>query len=163
MCGVHVSIRTGTFFSHSHLTVFQILAFVSLWLRNLPLLYIGDILGLTQQTLIVWAAFCRQVVLWAFIETSEQLGSEGWIIEIFGPEFGKQKHDWRKYFDGKSVLCGYERGTGRIFIIPLADDSDEKLISAIKEWISSGSTIISDCWRAYGCRENEIFKHLQVR
>ena len=35
-------------------------------------------------------------------------------------------------------------------------------LSIIKEKIEPGTTIISDCWRAYNCLSTEGFKHLTV-
>ncbi|GFX04206.1 mitotic-spindle organizing protein 2A [Trichonephila clavipes] len=31
-----------------------------------------------------------------------------------------------------------------------------------KEWVLPGSTIVSDCWKAYKCLSDEGFKHLEV-
>ncbi|GFV43747.1 DDE_Tnp_IS1595 domain-containing protein [Trichonephila clavipes] len=36
------------------------------------------------------------------------------------------------------------------------------LICVIKEWVLPGSTIVSDCWKAYKCLSDEGFKHLEV-
>jgi len=60
------------------------------------------------------------------------------------------------------VFGGYERGTGRIFMVPVEDRSTDTLLQIIKEWIKPGTTIFSDCWRAYNCLETEGFKHLTV-
>ena len=38
----------------------------------------------------------------------------------------------------------------------------EILVSIIKENINPGTTIISDCWRAYNSLSEEGFKHLMV-
>ncbi|GFU43551.1 DDE_Tnp_IS1595 domain-containing protein [Trichonephila clavipes] len=38
----------------------------------------------------------------------------------------------------------------------------EELLCVIKEWVLPGSTIVSDCWKAYKCLSDEGFKHLEV-
>ncbi|GFY08770.1 mitotic-spindle organizing protein 2A [Trichonephila clavipes] len=35
-------------------------------------------------------------------------------------------------------------------------------LCVIKEWVLPGSTIVSDCWKAYKCLSDEGFKHLEV-
>lgn len=49
-----------------------------------------------------------------------------------------------------------------MFIVPVPERTKETLINVIKEWIMPGTIIISDCWKAYKCLENEDFKHYTV-
>ncbi|GFW13383.1 DDE_Tnp_IS1595 domain-containing protein [Trichonephila clavipes] len=37
-----------------------------------------------------------------------------------------------------------------------------KRVKVIREWILPGTTIISDCWRAYECLSDEGYRHLAV-
>lgn len=64
--------------------------------------------------------------------------------------------------DGKWIFGGFERESGRMFIVPVPERSKECLLNVIKEWIMPGTTIISDCWKAYNCLENEDFVHYTV-
>lgn len=161
-CGTQVSVRTGTLFSNSQLPIFQIVAFISLWLSNLDLVKISNVLGIGFSTMVDWAAFCREVVLWSLIVSSEQLGGNGRTVEIDQCKFEKQKYDLSEFANGKAALGGYERETGRVFVVPIADDSAESIISNINEWIAPESTILSNCWRPYDFRGNENFKRLKV-
>ena len=47
------------------------------------------------------------------------------------------------------MFGGIERGMGRCFMVPVADRKAETLIALIKKWIEPGTTIVSDCWKAY--------------
>ena len=38
----------------------------------------------------------------------------------------------------------------------------EYLLDVIKEWIRPGTTVISDCWKAYDCLSHESFVHQQI-
>ena len=60
------------------------------------------------------------------------------------------------------MFGGYERGTGRTFMVPVEDRSTETLLPIIQESIKPGTIIFSDCWRAYNWLEAEGFKHLTV-
>lgn len=47
------------------------------------------------------------------------------------------------------MFGGVERETGKCFLIPVPDRKAETLIKLIIKWIKPGTTIISDCWKAY--------------
>lgn len=49
-----------------------------------------------------------------------------------------------------------------MFIVPVPKRTKEILIKVIKDWILPGTIIMSDCWKAYKCLENEEFKHFTV-
>jgi hypothetical protein len=42
-----------------------------------------------------------------------------------------------------------EQGTGRCFLVVVQNWIATTLLEVIKEWILPGTTIISDCWKAY--------------
>jgi hypothetical protein len=47
-------------------------------------------------------------------------------------------------------------------MVPVAKRSSAYLIPIIKHFIAPGTTIISDCWKAYDCLESEGFIYLKV-
>ena len=49
-----------------------------------------------------------------------------------------------------------------MFFQVLQRRSKEELLRVIKEWVLPGTTIMSDCWKAYDCLSNEGFEHLRV-
>ncbi|KZS19983.1 Uncharacterized protein APZ42_013450 [Daphnia magna] len=59
------------------------------------------------------------------------------------------KYDRGKRVDGVWVFGGVEKETGKCFLIVVKDRSATTLLEVIKDWIIAGSTIISDCWKAY--------------
>ena len=48
------------------------------------------------------------------------------------------------------------------FMIPVDDRTSATLLSVIKDYIEPGTTIISDCWKAYDCLASEGYKHFKV-
>ena len=48
------------------------------------------------------------------------------------------------------------------FLQPVPCRDKESLIPIIKDRIAKCSTIISDCWKSYGCLSQEDFHHLTV-
>ena len=96
------------------------------------------------------------------IENSVKLGGPGKIVEIDESKFGKRKYHRGHHVEGQWVFGGYERGTGRTFMVPVEDRSAETLLPIIKDWIMPETTIYSDCWAAYNCLQSEGYQHFTV-
>jgi len=60
------------------------------------------------------------------------------------------------------VFGGIERGSRNFFIVPVESRNTETLLTIIKERIVDGKTIMSDCWKAYNCLDDEGYKHQAV-
>ena len=109
----------GTFFERSKLSIFQILGLINLWVENVSLKVTAQQLNLGPSTVGDWASFCREVVFNGFITCVEKLGGPGKIVEIDESKFGKRKYHRGKHVEGQWVFGGYERGTGRVFMVPV--------------------------------------------
>ena len=63
-----------------------------------------------------------------------------------------------------------ERETGKKIIMPLMETAEVEsykrdsatLVPIIKKYIRQGSTIMTDCWKAYDCLKNEGYIHKTV-
>ena len=60
------------------------------------------------------------------------------------------------------MFGGVECGSGKCFLIPVEHQDSTTLLNIIEEWILPGTTIISDCWKAYECLEEAGFVHQRV-
>ncbi|GFW31076.1 mitotic-spindle organizing protein 2A [Trichonephila clavipes] len=130
------SIRKGTWFSKSHLSVCDILILTRHFFgKSMNEFAVKDV-RVNKNTVVDWYMFCREVCMAAILKESEPLGGEGKIVEIDESMFGKMK------------------------VVP--NRTKEELLSVIKEWVVPGSVIISDCWRAYNCLSHEGYQHLRV-
>ncbi|GFU02129.1 mitotic-spindle organizing protein 2A [Trichonephila clavipes] len=124
--------------------------------------YVVNELKLNKNTVIDWFMFCREVCMNAVVNESVKIGGVNVIVEIDESKFGKMKYGKGKPVDGKWVFGGIERGTNRCFFRVVERRTKEELLCVIKEWVLPGSTIVSDCWKAYKCLSDEGFKHLEV-
>lgn len=148
-CSCSVSIRNGTFFAKSHLALLDICGFINLWPMNCPSNVIQCQIRLNSKTICDWNSFCREVTYDAMVIRKEKLGGNDSIVEIDESKFGKRKYHRGHRIEGQWVFGGYERETGRCFLIPVEDRTAETLCNLIKEWILPGTTIISDCWKVF--------------
>ncbi|GFW57504.1 mitotic-spindle organizing protein 2A [Trichonephila clavipes] len=94
------SIRKGTWFSKSHLSVCDILILtLHFFGKSMNEFAVKDV-RVNKNTVVDWYMFCREVCMVAVLKESEPLGGEGKIVEIDESMFGKMK-----YGKGKPVLC----------------------------------------------------------
>ena len=83
-------------------------------------------------------------------------------MEIDESKFGKRKYNVGRVIEGQWVFGAICRGTRDFFMVPVGNRSAGTLLKIIKDRVKPGSTIISDCWRAYDCLESEGYQHLKV-
>jgi transposase-like protein len=117
---------------------------------------------MSDRTIVDWYNFCREVLTVVCIDRREQIGGPGTTVEIDESKFGKRNYHRGHRVEGTWVFGGVERESGKLFMVPVEKRDSATLIPLIKEWILPGTTIISDCWRAYTCLKDEDFEHLTV-
>jgi len=84
-------------------------------------------------------------------------------VEIDESKFGKRKYHRGHHIEGAWVFGGYERGSGRIFMLVVENRSAETLLQCIERFIENGTTIYSDCWKGYSkLDQHPDYEHLKV-
>ena len=163
-CNFKLSIRKGTWFHQSRLSLKQIVLFTNMWLilSSSRQKLITEELDISSRTFVDWSSFCREVCMEWAAERSHKLGGPGKIVEIDEAKFGKRKYHRGRKIEGQWILGGVERDSKKSFYVPVARRDAATLIGVIKDWIFPGTTIYSDCWKAYGGLKNEGFQHLTV-
>lgn len=119
-------------------------------------------LNISHDTCVTWTSLCRQIAFHYMIEKAEKLGGEGVEVEMDESKLnnGKQNTSTVQLKD-IWVLSGYERGSGKVFMVPMKNRTRENFMEIIQEFIKSGTKIISDCWAAYRTHPNERL-HLEM-
>ena len=164
-CYTKVSIRKGSWFEKSHLSIPQILKLTYLWAyeaENRLIQREAEIGGCA--TIVDWKNFCREVCAAVFKQDMQEnkLGGEGKIVEIEESKFGKRKYNRGKAVDGKWVFGGIEQGTDNMFMEVVEDRTKETLWALIEKYIAPGTIIWSDKWRSYQGLENVGYRHETV-
>ena len=119
-------------------------------------------LGVSTKTVVDWSSFCREVCMFWVEKCSQVLGGPGVVVEVDESKFGKRKFNTGRLVDGTWVFGGFERGSKRCFFVPVPSRGADVLLEVINTWIRPGTTIISDCWKAYSCLSDEGFVHQSV-
>ena len=102
-----------------------------------------------KESVVDWYNLCREVCSEVLEKENVKIGGLGKIIEIDESEFGKRKYHKGRKKDGVLVFGGIERGTKNCFMCSVEDRKADTLIPVIKQNVLPGTTIISDCWKAY--------------
>jgi len=124
--------------------------------------YISKEIGVSVHTVVDWSSFCREVCIFWLCKQSTVLGGAGVVVEIDEAKFGKRKYNRGRWLDGQWVFGGFERGSKNCFLVPVPSRGSDVLLEVIQQWIHPGTTIISDCWKAYDCLSSEGFVHESV-
>jgi len=142
----------------------QVVKLIYYWTYKYPQHIVLHETGLSNKTVTDFYNFCHKVCVVILEDHSEQIGGPGRIVEIDESKFGKRKFNRGKKVDGVWVFGGIERDsdTPRCFFETVTDRSAETLIPIIKQWILSGTTIYSHCWRSYSTLVSEGYIHSTV-
>lgn len=163
-CSFSQSIFKNSWFDRSKLSFVVVAQLTYYWLTlRVPRhQIILNELKITHHSLVDWSSFCREVCIdWATAR-SRPIGGPGVIVEIDEAKIGHRKYQRGRVIDGKWIFGGYDRVSKEIFLVPVPERNATTLISVIKEFILPGSTIYSDCWKAYNNLDKEGFQHLTV-
>jgi hypothetical protein len=90
------------------------------------------------------------------------LGGVGSIVEVDEAKFGKRKFNMGKRVEGMWIFGMLERESGKCCFIPVKSRDEVTLIEEIKKFIVPGTTIYSDCWKAYSSLKDNGYQHCTV-
>ncbi|KAM7292911.1 hypothetical protein ISCGN_026046 [Ixodes scapularis] len=162
-CRGEVSVRSGSFFEGSHLTLPQLMKIIYLWCQNLPCAVIQRETDVASKTITDWTSLCREVVVNAVFTHSEMIGGERVTVELDESMFGRRKYHRGYLRPGQWVFGGVERGSGCCFLVPVETRDANTLLGLIAKWVRPGTRIMTDCWAGYRkLADDARFTHLTV-
>ena len=164
---VKLSLRHGTWFSESNMTLEEIIEYTYLWSTlGLTEKQISTQLQISDNTNVDWANFCREVCKETMLvqnDNGKQIGGENIVVEIDESKFAKRKYNRGHDCKLGWVFDGREKENGRnCFAVTVADRSENTLLPIIQKCIAPGSIIYSDCWAAYRNLDQYNYTHVTV-
>ena len=159
---VEFSIRKDSWFEASNLTLEEILKLTYWWCRDVDQETMRYEVDVGSHTAVDWDSFCREVCEVNYLECDEKIGGEGKRVQIDESKFGKRKYHKGHRVEGQWVFGGIEEGSRRSFMFAVDDRSEATLLPIIETFIEKGTTIISDCWKAYCNLEKHGYVHETV-
>lgn len=156
-CSFICSVRKGSFFHRSHLSLHQIIILIYCWANDLPQNIAAHEADTRASTVVEWFNFCRgECIQWLQRNPVEVGGFEedGQPIVV---EVSSKQHR-----QGHWIFGGIERRNGKCFLVEVPDHTTETLEETILNYILPGSHIMSDGGTSYSNLENldgGIFMH----
>ena len=179
-----VSIKTGTWFADSRISLRKSLLLMYCFVQKLNYEHTiretsvssaeesdgsstENTISTSTRTVADYFNYCREVCTWSVeckLATDGKIGGVGMTVEIDESKFGKRKYQRGRLIEGQWVLGGICRETREIFLVALPENKRDRqtLEPLILEHVAPGSTIITDCWKAYDNLGAEGFQHLTV-
>ena len=99
-----VSIRQGSWFSNSNLTLETIVLLTYFWVYRTEQEFVKHELGISHTTIVDWYNFSREVCISILENFSQKIGGPGKIIEIDESKFGKRQFHKGRREDGVWVF-----------------------------------------------------------
>jgi len=166
-CKKTKSIRVGSFFCNSNLSLGDVLQIIYCWSVGMSMSTTSTILDISQTTIVDWYNLLREECsskLLRLQQAEKMLGGAGQVVEIDESLMIK-----RKYHRGgvrqqhrEWVFGMYDRTTKRGWIKFVPRRDEETLLPIIKEFVLPGTTIHSDGWGAYNNLGNNGYEHRRV-
>jgi len=82
--------------------------------------------------------------------------------EVDETKIGGRRNNCGQIIEVQWVFVGSDRETGDFFMGPVEDRSKDTFLPTVQDKIAAGTTIVSDCWRAYDCLNDSGYQHLKV-
>jgi transposase-like protein len=155
------SLRKGTWFEDSKLTLEELVLLTYFWVEEYAQINVKKELEMSPNTILDWYSFCREVCM-EILHDTKKIGGPGHVVQLDEAEFCTKKYNRAKRVEGQWVFGGVDLKTGDCFLNTVEDRSADTLLRVLKERVLPGTTIYSDCWKAYDCLKMEGFQHLAV-
>jgi len=141
------SVRDGSFFSGSHLTLKQILTMVYCWCHDLPQNVIQHEADIESRRIVIdWCNFMRAECEECLSHNVDEIdgmdaNSQPIVVEIDESKYFHRKYHRGQWRDGHWVCGGIQKGTGKCFLTEVPDGTAATLEPLIARYILPGSHI----------------------
>lgn len=168
-CRYSNSIRQGSFFEKSRLSIEIILKMIYKYVNGHPYVDVAYELGIHRNTAGQWAQLVREIIAEHLSESSCMLGGynddgTAKVVEIDESLFFKRKYNRGRLTNGTWYIGGIERGSRKTFIVPVENRNAETISQVIIQNVFPGTKIVTDQWKAYkkALDELNIYQHATI-
>ena len=102
---VELSIRSGSQFEKSNMSLEEVLKFTYWWCRGVKQEEICHETNVASHTAVDWDSFCRETCEVTLLERDEKIGGPRKVVEIDESKFGKRKYHCGHHVEGVSIFC----------------------------------------------------------
>ncbi|CAH8820922.1 unnamed protein product [Trichobilharzia szidati] len=163
ICSKRVSIREGTFFAMSHLSLTQILYICNYWVLKQPVRAAAAETENSLVSTVQWYQYCRDIESWKIEKITSLLGGEDVIMHLDETVMLKKKYNrGRQRANNIWVIGLYDTSLRKGFVERIGDRKATTLIPIITRPIKRGSIIHTDEWKGYNSPSSLGYSHHRV-
>lgn len=161
ICFKFKSIRTGTFFELSKLTLYQIFAFIFMYCRGMSNQNLMKTeLNVSAPTVVNWKNFVRDVHINHIINNNSKIGGAHMYVQIDESICSKRKYGVGRILVNQDLwIVGGIDEAGNIFMEITERRNKQTLADIITRNVEPGSIIQTDGWAAYRGIERYNYVH----
>uniref|UniRef100_A0A8R1DJY9 DDE_Tnp_IS1595 domain-containing protein n=1 Tax=Caenorhabditis japonica TaxID=281687 RepID=A0A8R1DJY9_CAEJA len=144
------SIKAGSFFSESKLSLKQAMKFIIMWITECSGPQIELQLKLSKTTICDWRQFLRGICT-RIVNSYPPIGGSGKVVEIGESVIQARKHAKVTTLNEEYILVlgGIERGTHRIWMHTVPNRTKETFNATIGKHVDKESTVITNMFPAF--------------
>lgn len=152
VCRRRQSIRIGSFFESSNLTLFQIFMIIIMCAddQNTTKFIKNELDIISNSTVTDWKNFLRDVYINYINDRNEQIGGEGTVVQIDECLICRRKYGVGRILINRDVwVVGGIDDTGRVFMEITERRNRQVLSDIIRRNVAPGSIVVTDGWGGY--------------
>lgn len=166
-CKYRVSPFTGTFFDGTtcRISLQKVLQIIYFFLHQYRVSDARRENEVAENTITDYYNYCREVCVAAISSDPSVIGGPGEVVEIDESKFFKRKYNKGRLLSAQKdgwVFGGIQRSNKECFMVRVKDRTKETLLPLICKYIKTGTTIISDEWKAYSKLQQLGYHHSTV-
>ena len=161
-CNHRMTLRTGSFFYDSKLSIEQILVIVGYFVSGLEVSCVAEHTLISNKTVIDWFEFCRNICEHALDLPNTKIGGPGLVVQIDDSLFLKRKNNRGRNLERSWYFGGYCQDQKNGFVVPVERRDSESLIPLIDMYVERGSIIHSGERSAFNCLSSYGWIHQTV-
>ena len=128
VCSESKSIKHGSWFQHTNLTLQEVMLLTYDMVCREPACLIKEEHCFSPTMLADWGQFCKETMLLYKEGCSEKIGGPNKTVDIDKSKFGKRKYSRGRPVKGQWVFGGVERESGKTFLVPIPDRTADTLM-----------------------------------
>lgn len=157
------SIRENSIIIGMGISFPEFLTIAYFWFQDYPPSMAHHEVKASKPTFLRWYKIFREITCDSLERNHAMIGGPGTIVEIDESKFGKRKYHWGRVVPGCWVFGRIQRDNPKnVFMVTVEKRDEATLLPIIRKFIRPGTTIISDCWKAYTNLERNGYMHLTV-
>ena len=163
-CQKRLTIRTGTFFERSHLSIRDILDIIFYWsYEEFTFRKAVREMNLGEHTFVDWRNYLRDICAEHLIRNPTVIGGVGITVQIDESVFVRRKANvGRMPVPQQWVFGGVDCASKEGFLVTVPRRDAATLLAVLQQYVRPGTTVVSDLWAAYNTIGNLGYQHLTV-